>query len=154
MRAFNRAFAIIVALLWIAACALAIYLMWAPDKNLNIDRTRLQFLLDISVSGSDRVLGTIIAAGAMLPALLLLAMEMRPARRSGPEAVAERERIPGGENRYRELDQRIDELSRRIDERRAPEQRPVAPGEPVAVTEGGYREQPRRRWSILNRDRG
>ena len=152
MSAFNRAFAIVTALLWIAAWAVVIYLMWTPDKNLQIDRTRIQFLFDIAVSGSDRVLGTIVAVAAMLPALLLAVMEMKPGRRVERAAVATREPAPGGDTRYRELDQRIDELQRRIDDRKAGD-RAVSPGQPVRVTEGGYREPPKRRWGILNRDR-
>ena len=150
MRAFNRAFAIVVSLIWIAAFAVAIYLMWDSDKNLSIDRTRLQFLFDIAVSGSDRILGTIIAVAAMVPALLLLAFELKPAGRG---TAVRREPVPGDDSRYRELNQRIEELQRRIDDRRAAEGRAVAPGQPVAVRQGAYGEEPRRRWSIFNRDR-
>jgi hypothetical protein len=150
MRAFNRAFAILVAMLWIAAGAGILYLVWSPEDGINMDKSRMTAMLSFSLSNSDQILATIILVAVMLPALALLLFEMKPSRRR--EMVDSR--VPASDDRYRELHQRIDELQRRVDDKAPAERRAMSRGEPAAVSEGGYYEPPKRRWSLLNRHRG
>ncbi|HEY7268997.1 MAG TPA: hypothetical protein VH951_04145 [Dehalococcoidia bacterium] len=147
MKAFNRGFAIIVAMLWLAAGAGILYLIWNPNDGINIDRTRMHAVLNFSLAGSDQVLATIIVIAAMLPAGMLMLMEMKPSRRA---KAVDTQRVPAEESRYRELDQRIAELQRRVDSRPATDTRPVAP---VMASDTPYSEPPKHRWSILNRQR-
>lgn len=139
MNAFNRAFAALIALLWIAASAGVLYLMWEPARAVDISNRYLDFAFDITVSGSDRILATLIAAGAIILGLALLAAQSLPGRRA-PRAVP-----PDSDARFRELRDRLDSLQRRVDAGEAG-RRPVSPQEPAPSAPG----EPRR-WGILRR---
>jgi hypothetical protein len=150
MRAFNRAFAILVALLLLAAGAGLLYMIWSPGEGISVDRERMTAVMNFTLNGSDQVLATVIVGAAMALPLALLFYEIKPSRRREP---ADFERVPANDERYRELHQRIDELQRRVDDTSGGERRPVSPGEPVMAREGSYGEPHRRRWSLLNRQR-
>lgn len=147
MNAFNRAFAVLISIAWIAACAAVIYLMWSPSREFNVDNRYLDFVFDITVSGSDRVLATLVAGFGIALGAALVTAQALPRRRSrieGHEAVA------ASEGRFRELHQRLDELQRRVDNRGEMERRPLAPDQPVVAAE---RSPERRRWGLLGRNR-
>lgn len=122
MNAFNRAFAVLVGLLWIAALAGVIYLMWTPGRELSIENRYMDFVFDLTISGSDRILATLIAVGAIVLGLGLIAAQAIPPRRTRAEGLA-----PASDERYRDLHQRLDQLQRRVDEREA-DRRPISPG--------------------------
>ena len=146
MNAFNRVFAVLIGLLWIAACAGVLYLMWEPAREIDFSRRYVEGAFDITISGDDRILATIGVGIAMLFGLgLVLAQAMPSRRRSAPVTAS-------GDPRYRELNERLEHLQRRVDERDG-DRRPVSPQEPVLAHEGGPYDQPRRRWSLLGRDR-
>jgi hypothetical protein len=147
MKPFNRGFAAFVALCWLAALAAVIYLMWAPDRTVDINGSHLRAAFAISLAGSDRILATLVALAAMLPALALIGLEARPEKRRDAHDPAV---VAAGDERYRKLDERISALQHRVDDRdSAPARRPVTPSEPVAVRESFDKGPPRRRWPLL-----
>jgi hypothetical protein len=148
MNAFNRGFAVTIGLLWIAAWAGALYLMWTPDREMAADNQYIQAAFDLSVSGSDRILGTVIAVMAMVPGAVLMAAQAlpsRPARARGAWDPA------GDDGRFHELRQRLDDLQRRVDDRPAFE-RSVVVAEPLFSSERGYARPQARRWTLFGRE--
>jgi hypothetical protein len=130
MNAFNRAFTLLVALAWIAAWATVIYLLWTPSRELNIDNRYIDFVFDLTASGADRILGTLIAGTAIALALAIMVFEALPLGYRG--RGVERQTMPASDERYRELNQRLDELQRRVGDQ---DRRPVSPDEHVRVQE-------------------
>jgi len=130
MGLFNRIFVTATATAWAAAWAGIMFLMWSPGRGVDFDHTRLRAIFDITVSGSDRILGTLIAALAVAAALALVALELRPRRRREPVA-GRLEDAAAREQRYRELDRRLDELQRRVEQREAAAARAASSGGPA-----------------------
>jgi hypothetical protein len=124
--------------LWIAAWAGALYLMWEPSREVDISNRYLEFLFDITISGSDRILATLLAIGAMIIGLGLVGAQFLPAGR-GPRAVP-----PESDPRFRELRERLDSLQRRVDQGGV-ERRPVVPEEAATSPPQS------RRWGIVGR---
>ena len=143
MNTFNRAFAVLAGLVLIALGAGITYLMWEPGRNLDINNQYMQIVLDLSLSGSDRILGTLIVVAAMSLGLFLIAAQaIRARRRPRIEQIGA---VPADDARFRDLHQRLEDLQRRVDRGAlAPEQAQVA-------RQGTYQELPRRRWSLIDR---
>jgi hypothetical protein len=140
MNAFNRVLISVLALLWIAAWAGVVYLMWEPSRDVDISNRYLEFVFDITISGSDRILATLLAAAAMVVGLGLIGAQFVPSRR-GPMTLP-----PESDPRYRELRERLDSLQRRIDERPVVDNRPVTPAEQTVESRSSSR-----RWGIAGR---
>ncbi len=149
MNAFNRGFVVVVSLVWIAAWAGVAYLMWTPGRELSEANRYFQYLFDVSVAGSDRILANLIAAVAIALGLgLMAAQAMPPSRRPKTADIF----VHTDEARYGELNRRIEDLQRRLDSRDFDRR---AMSQPMAVAAGpdGFPNQPRRRWNPLQRDR-
>jgi hypothetical protein len=112
--------------------------MWEPSREVDISNRYLEFLFDITISGSDRILATLLAIGAMVIGLGLVGAQFLPAGR-GPRAVS-----PESDPRFRELRERLDSLQRRVDQGGV-ERRPIVPEE--AATSAPQS----RRWGIAGR---
>ena len=82
MNAFNRGFMGLLALAWIAALGAAIWLVWDQSRLVEIDTSAIKLNFDlIADTQAEKILATIVASVLMLPALMLLGFEMKPARR-------------------------------------------------------------------------
>jgi hypothetical protein len=143
MNTLNRAFAILAGLVLIALGAGTIYLMWEPGRNIDINNRYMQVVLDLSLSGSDRILGTLIVAAVMSLGLFLIVAQAIPGRR-GPR-IEQIVAVPADDARFRDVHQRLDDLQRRVDRGAfAPEQAQLA-------RQGALPELSRRRWSLIDR---
>jgi hypothetical protein len=81
MNVFNRGFLTLLALAWIAALAVGIWLVWDESRFVEISNNALSLNFDLFANTeSERILATIIAVALMLPALGLLMLEMKPSR--------------------------------------------------------------------------
>ena len=107
MAGFNRFFIVLMALAWCAAIGLALWLVWDQGRFLEVNRGGIEFLLDVTLGRAERILATIVLVGLALPALGLIAMELR---RSRPAYREE----PGAASRIEQLQGRIESLERRL----------------------------------------
>jgi len=137
MNTFNRAFVGLLALGWIAALGAAIWLVWDQSRVVDLASSSVNLNFDIIAdTQAERILATIAAAALMLPALFLLAFEMKPSRHRA--ATAE----DSAENRR--LQSRVETLERELKEERS---RNVSPRDDreVATAHG------RSRWNLFPR---
>ncbi len=110
MNAFNRAFIALLALAWVAVLGAAVWLVWDQARLVEIDTSSINLNFDIIAdTQSEQILATIIAGALMLPALMLLAMELKPSRRREAAAYSasdrDRDRAPS------RIDRRDDDLA-------------------------------------------
>ena len=148
MNTFNRAFAVLAGLVLIALGAGITYLMWEPGRNIDINNKYMQMALDLSLSGSDRILATLIVVAAMSLGLFLIAAQAIPGRRR--PRIEQIAAVPADDARFRDLHLRLDDLQRRVDQRAA-ERGTFAPEQAQLARQGAYQESPRRRWNLIQR---
>jgi hypothetical protein len=161
MSGFNRAFMSLLLLAWCAALGGLMYLVWYQDRIVDLSNRVFRLNFDvITNSRSDQILATIVLGALMLPALLLLLMELKPSRRrvdvrDREREVAHEREMPGEpvrDARYSELESRVETLQRRLDEEHRIQSRPETPVADVESREGQsprHREQERRGWRFL-----
>jgi hypothetical protein len=143
MNAFNRAFIAVMALVWVAALGAAIWLIWDQARVAEISSSSVNLNFDIIANTqAERILATIIAGAAMLPALILLAFEMKPSRRRDMVAptVSERD-VRKMQSHERELERDLAEERARNDNQRIRD----ADAKPVRSSSGS------RRWHLFPR---
>ena len=108
MNSFNRAFIALLALAWVAALGAAIWLVWDQARLIDITSNSVNLNFDIIAdTQAEKILATIVAGAAMLPALILLGLEMKPSRRRDVAAVGAQD-----DNETRRMQARIDSLER------------------------------------------
>ena len=114
MNAFNRAFVALLALGWVAALGAAIWLVWDQSRVIEISSSSVNLNFDIIANTqAEQILATIIAAALMLPAIMLLAFELKPSRRH--DMVLE----TASESDVRKMQSRIGTLEQDLAEERA-----------------------------------
>ncbi len=142
MNAFNRAFIALLALAWVAALGAAIWLVWDQSRLIEIDTSAVQLNFDlIATTQAEQILATIIAAALMLPALMLLAFEMKPSRRRDMVLAT------ANEGDVRKMQSRIDSQEKDLAEERARSEnlRTRDNDQPTTATTGS------RRWGLFPR---
>ena len=108
MNAFNRFVVAVIALAWLAALGLSLFLIWDEERAIDISTSSVRFGFDLMLSSrSDQVLATIIVGLLAFPGLMLLAMQFVPAR----GRPVEDRRVT---DRYGRLEQRIDALQQEL----------------------------------------
>jgi hypothetical protein len=108
MNVFNRGFLTLLALAWVAALAVGVWLVWDESRFVEVSNNALALNFDIFAdTQAEKILATIIAVALMLPALGLLVLEMKP---SHHREVAE------GDTRH--MQDRITTLERELAEER------------------------------------
>jgi hypothetical protein len=142
MNAFNRAFIAIMALAWIAVLGAAIWLVWDQSRVAEISSSSVNLNFDIIANTqAEKILATIIAGAAMLPALMLLALEMKPSRRRDMVVQTASERdVRKMQSHERELERDLAEERARNDNQRIRD----ADAKPV-------RSSNSRRWHLFPR---
>src|SRR5688572_2180366 len=125
MNGFNRAFISLLALAWCALLGGALLMIWDLNREINWSSTNFRALFDVvTLTRSEQILGTIIAGALMLPAIMLLAFELKPSPRRDVR-----------DPRRDDLEQRVEALQRQLEaERRQPDVTTTA--EPVRRHEG------------------
>ena len=120
MNAFNRAFIALLALAWVAVLGAAIWLIWDQSRVVEITSSSLNLNFDIIANTqAEKILATIIAGAAMLPALMLLLLEMKPSRRHDMVVQTASERdVRKMQSHERELDRDLAEERARNDDQR------------------------------------
>jgi hypothetical protein len=112
MNSFNRGFIALLALGWIALLGAAIWLVWDQSRLIEITSSSVNLNFDIVAdTQAEQILATIIAAALMLPALMLLAFEMKPSR--------SRDTATANEGDVHKMQSRIDSLEKDLTEERA-----------------------------------
>ncbi|MGE0060354.1 MAG: hypothetical protein AB7T32_20430 [Dehalococcoidia bacterium] len=145
MNAFNRGFIALLALAWVAVLGAAIWLVWDQARLVEIDSSAIKLNFDLIANRqAEQILATIIAAALMLPALMLLALEMKPSRRRDMVLAT------ANEGDVRNMQSRIDTLEKDLTEERARNEnlrhRDNDRVEANRVTNGGSR-----RWHLFPR---
>jgi len=113
MNAFNRAFIALLALAWIAALGAAIWLIWDQSRVIDITSSSVNLNFDIIAdTRAEQILATIVAAALMLPALMLLLLELKPSRRRDEAYVA-------NDRDNDRMQSRIDSLEKDLERERA-----------------------------------
>lgn len=142
MNAFNRAFIALLALAWVAALGAAVWLIWDQARVLTIDSETIALNFDIIANTrAEQLLATIIAGALMLPALFLLALELKPTRRRDLVTAT------ADEGDVRKMQARIDSLERDLAAERAR-------SEEVRIRQaedGRPRPAATRRWHLFSR---
>jgi len=120
MNAFNRAFIAVMALAWVALLGAAIWLVWDQSRVAEISSSSVNLNFDIIASTqAEKILATIIAGAAMLPAMMLLAFEMKPSRRHDMVVQTASERdVRKMQSHERELERELAEERARNDNQR------------------------------------
>jgi hypothetical protein len=114
MNAFNRAFVALLALGWVAALGAGIWLVWDQARLIEIESSSINLNFDlIANTQAEQILATIIASVLMLPAVMLLLFEMKPARRR--DMVVQ----TANEGDVRKMQSRISSLEKDLAEERA-----------------------------------
>jgi hypothetical protein len=114
MSSFNRGFIALLALGWIALLGAAIWLVWDQSRLVEITSSSVNLSFDIVAdTRAEQILATIIAVALMLPALMLLAFEMKPSR--GRDTVP----ATANEGDVHQMQSRIDTLEKDLTEERA-----------------------------------
>jgi hypothetical protein len=114
MNSFNRAFLALLALAWIAALGAAIWLVWDQSRIVDITSSSINLNFDIVAdTQAEQILATIVAGALMLPALLLLAFELKPSRRGDVVAAS------AHEGDTKRMQSRIDSLEKDLKDERA-----------------------------------
>jgi hypothetical protein len=114
MNSFNRGFIALLALGWIAALAAGIWLVWDQSRLIEITSSSVNLNFDIIAdTQAEQILATIVAGALMLPALLLLALELKPGRRRDMAVAA------ANDGDSRKMQSRIDSLEKDLREERS-----------------------------------
>jgi hypothetical protein len=137
MAGFNRFFIVLMALVWCAAIGLAVSLVWDQGRFLEVNRGGIEFMLNVTLDRAERILATIVLVGLALPALGLIAMELR---RSAPAYREDR----GATSRIEQLQGRVESLERRLSYQAPTAQ--SADNTPPESREATVREPATRRW--------
>lgn len=143
MNTFNRGLLAILALAWIAVLAAGIWMIWDQTRVIDISSNAVSLNFDIVANTqAERILGTIIAAALMFPALMLLLLELKPSRRR--DMVVQ----TANESDVHKMQDRIGTLERDLAEERARNDNLRARGADTAPRHAGSR-----RWNLFSRNR-
>jgi hypothetical protein len=129
MNAFNRVFVSLLALMWCAVLGGALLMVWDLNRQIDWNHANFRAVFDvISLTRSEQILGTIVIGLLLLPAVMLMAFEMKP---SGRDA---RDMHRDG------LEKRVEAMQRQLEAERR---------RPVVVNSETERLESRGRWGRM-----
>lgn len=139
MDAFNRAFAGIVALVWCAAMAALLVMVWSPTRAIDIEADGVTAYLNLAMSSTNQVIATIILGALILAGLALLVYQLVGPRFGYTD--------PATRDMYRRLDERVRQLEGRVGHEVGASEERTTDSAPV---EARTSDAPRR-WSFTGR---